>query len=101
VDAQGGPGDLRRTRGQDHDEIAGAEAEDQAADHLLGALASLEGGLLERRNGPRVAEDSMPDAELLEGDGYGAGRKGSVWGGMGKDGNPLYKSSGAQKDSPE
>jgi aminoglycoside 6-adenylyltransferase len=63
VAAQGRPGDLAGTGCQDHDVFASPDTENNAAHDLLRFLAALAGSLLERLNGPRMAEQAVRDPE--------------------------------------
>ena len=67
VPAQRAPRDLVATGNQDHDKFPLAHSKDDAADDLLGLLAALDGGLLQRRDGAGMAEEAMRDAQRGQG----------------------------------
>jgi hypothetical protein len=76
--AQGRPGYLIWTRDQDHDEIIGiflaaGNAEDDAADNLLRALAALNGGLLKGFDRVGMGKDAVGNGKAIKVTGNGSG----------------------------
>jgi hypothetical protein len=84
VMAQVRPGDLIRAGDENHDKFVrtvldSGEAEDDAADDLLGALATLESGLLEGFDRSGMGEEAVGDGQAVEVEADRGGGGGRDW----------------------